>query len=128
MKNPHQTFKRLLRKSKRGSLGYPIATVAFYGPDNKNATKVVVGIFESEGGGVDPMKKWFSEEIDVRKDADIGEEITEFIRSYEVRTVKMVDGIMGCPHEEGPDYPEGESCPQCPYWKSRDRFSGTMLH
>jgi hypothetical protein len=35
----------------------------------------------------------------------------------------VTDGIIGCPHEEGTDYPEGASCPQCPYWAGRDRFT-----
>jgi hypothetical protein len=31
------------------------------------------------------------------------------------------------PHEERIDYPEGEACPQCPFWAGRDRFAGTPL-
>lgn len=34
----------------------------------------------------------------------------------------MTDSILGCPHEEGIDYPEGGSCPQCPFWSGRDRW------
>ena len=26
---------------------------------------------------------------------------------------------MGCPHEEGEDFPEGEDCPFCPFWKGK---------
>lgn len=36
----------------------------------------------------------------------------------------MTDRIMGCPHEEGIDYPSGQSCPECAYWIGRERFSG----
>jgi hypothetical protein len=32
--------------------------------------------------------------------------------------------MLGCPHEEGIDYPEGEACPECPYWAGRDRPIG----
>ena len=39
---------------KKGARGYPIATVAYYGPDNKHASKVAVGIVPSEGA--DPEK------------------------------------------------------------------------
>jgi len=35
----------------------------------------------------------------------------------------MTDRIIGCPHEEGIDYPEGQKCAQCPLWASRDRFT-----
>jgi hypothetical protein len=37
-----------------------------------------------------------------------------------------VDRIIGCPHEEGIDYPEGTSCPECLYWEGRDRWTGQM--
>jgi hypothetical protein len=39
----------------------------------------------------------------------------------------MPEAIIGCPHEEGTDYPEGEACPQCPFWQGRDRFKGTYV-
>jgi hypothetical protein len=31
--------------------------------------------------------------------------------------------IVGCPHDEGIDYPDGEKCPQCSFWANRDRSS-----
>jgi hypothetical protein len=69
----------LPKKAERGFHGYPIATIAFYGPTDKLATKVA-------------------------------------------------DGIIGCPHEEGVDYPEGKYCPQCPYWAGRDRWTKERTH
>ncbi len=36
----------------------------------------------------------------------------------------MVDQIIGCLHEEGIDYPTGETCPESLFWKGRDRWSG----
>jgi hypothetical protein len=32
--------------------------------------------------------------------------------------------MPGCPHEEGVDYPEGEACPDCPFWAGRSRPIG----
>lgn len=29
------------------------------------------------------------------------------------------DGNIGCPHEEGEDFPSGEDCPFCPFWKGK---------
>ena len=48
--------KRLRKKAKRGLRGYPVATVALYGPDNTRATKLTVGIVLAEDaeGEVDP--------------------------------------------------------------------------
>jgi hypothetical protein len=36
--------KRLRKRAKRGLRGYPVATVALYGPDETRATKLTVGI------------------------------------------------------------------------------------
>ena len=67
--------------------------------------------------------RWFSETGDVRTDEAIAAAIVEYLRAHDVRTVAMSSGIIGCPHEEGIDYPEGEVCPACPYWAGRDRFA-----
>ena len=50
-----------------------------------------------------------------------------FFRQHGVKSVAMSDGLLGCPHEEGIDYPKGEACPQCPYWAGRDRFTGELI-
>jgi hypothetical protein len=39
-----RALNRLQKKAKRGMRGWPAATIAFYGPDAKRATKVAVGI------------------------------------------------------------------------------------
>jgi hypothetical protein len=31
----------------------------------------------------------------------------------------MSDGNMGCPHEEGEDFPEGGDCPFRPFWRGK---------
>ena len=104
--------------------GYPVATVAFYGSNDKLATKVVVSIILTENNEPDVLKRWFSEgDLDVRHDPAIGEQILAFLKPYAARSTVVTDGTIGCPHEEGTDYPEGASCPQCPYWAGRDRFT-----
>lgn len=119
--------KSLRKKAKRGFRGYPVATVALYGPDDKRASKVAVGIVEEESGKVTALERWFSEEDDVRREPAILQAILDFIRSHGVRSVVMTDRIIGCPHEEGADYPEGQKCPQCPFWATRDRWSGEVI-
>ena len=118
-----RAVKRVQKKAKKGFRGYPVATIAFYGPTAETATKVVVGIFRDEDGDADPLERWFSEESDIRVDTTVGEQIVAFIKAQEVRSVVVTDGIIGCPHEEGIDYPEGKSCPKCPYWAGRDRWT-----
>lgn len=118
----------LARKARRGFRGYPVATVAFYGPDDRRATKVAVGIVAADGAEPSPLERWVSTDSDVRSDPAIGVEILHFIEARGVKSVVMADRIIGCPHEEGTDYPEGQVCPQCPFWAHRDRWSGNVLH
>jgi hypothetical protein len=113
----------LQKKARKGFRGYPIATVAYYGPDDQFASKVAVGIILQEAGDVAALERWFSQDMDVRFDPTINRQIVDFIGRHGVKSVGMTRGIIGCPHEEGKDYPEGESCPQCPYWAGRDRWA-----
>ncbi len=124
-------FKRqspLKKKARRGFRGYPVATVAFYGPTDRRATKVAVGIVVAEGAEPAALERWLSDDTDVRTDSAVGHEILEFIETHGVRSVVMANRIIGCPHEEGIDYPDGKICPHCPFWARRDRWSGEGLH
>ena len=119
--------KALLKKARRGFHGYPVATVAYYGPDDRRASKVAVGIIMAEDEEAGELQRWFSEQGDVRRDAAVQRAILEFIRTWAVQSVAMGDGIMGCPHEEGIDYPDDEVCPQCPFWADRERPLGKIV-
>lgn len=120
--SPKAWSARLRRKWEGKGPGYPLATIAFYGPDNRYASKVVVGVKPREEGTISVLERWFADNLDVRRDPGIGREIQEFLRLHRVRSAVMAEGIIGCPHEEGVDYPEGEECPECPFWKGKDRF------
>jgi hypothetical protein len=117
------------KKSKQGFRGYPVATIALYGPTDKLATKIAVSIFRDDLHELHELRRWFSErpDADIRGDHKIEVEIREFLRKHAVQTVSTVYRIIGCPHEQGIDYPEGQSCPQCPFWAGRDRFTGEMI-
>jgi hypothetical protein len=83
-----------------------------------------VSVFLRESSDPDFLERWFSEgDIDVRQDLEISEQILAFLKPHAPRSTVMTEGIIGCPHEEGVDYPEGRSCPQCPYRAGRDRFT-----
>ena len=116
-----------LKKARRGFRGYPVATIAFYGPNDKNASKVAVGILTKENADPDILERWFAEDRDVRTDPAVAREILEFIQRHGAKSVVMTDHIIGCPHEEGLDYPEGEVCPQCPFWEHRNRWTGDVV-
>jgi hypothetical protein len=119
--------KAITKKAKKGFRGYPKATVALYGPTDKKATKLVVAILEQEDVDSEHIKKWFSEN-DIRHDFQAFDEAMNFIKEQEAKTVAMLDRIIGCPHEEGIDYPEDQSCPECPFWHGRNRWTGEMEH
>jgi hypothetical protein len=119
-------LKRLHKKARKGMRGWPVATIAFYGPNLSQATKVAVGIVPSENAEVKTMRDWKVERGDVRTDPGIAREILEFIQEQGALSVAMAGGIIGCPHQEGIDY-QGEWCPVCTFWHGRDRFTGKMI-
>jgi hypothetical protein len=124
---PQGKYKKTLTKRvRKGQKGYPLATVAFYGPDNTRASKVVCSIIAHEDADSELMRKWFTNG-DARTSETILGELLASIEERGARSVAMAETLLGCPHEEGIDYPRGESCPHCPYWKHRDRFSHERL-
>ena len=127
MKIKARSNNRLKKRARKGFRGFPIATVAFYGPDDRHANKLVIGIVRHEGAEPE-LRKWYSEDADIRSLPNIQAEIQTFIKQHGVLSVSMVDRIIGCPHEEAVDYPDGESCPKCPFWRNRDRFTGEMIN
>jgi hypothetical protein len=120
-------LKRLSKKAKKGMRGWPVATIAFYGPNLSQATKVAVGIVSSENEKPEQMRDWKVERGDIRADAGVARDILDFIEKEGARSVVMTDGIIGCPHQQGIDY-EGEWCPICEFWRGRDRFTGERVH
>jgi len=78
--NKHNEVKnrsksQLAKRAKRGFRGYPVATVAFYGPTAERASKCR-SIVLREGAEPDIMERWQSEEHDLRFDEEIGFEIS----------------------------------------------------
>jgi hypothetical protein len=110
-------------KSKQQKPQFPAATMAFYGPDDKRASKMVVAILRNADAELGPFRKWMSGTTDVRADERIGKEVEAFLKEHHVKQVVTTDRIIGCPHEEGEDYPEGMNCPHCSFWTNRDRFT-----
>ena len=117
-----------LEKRSHRKTGFPVGTIAYYGVDDKFASKVVVGIVLSEKhNDVAFIEKWFGTNTDVRFDPEIKASIVNFLEQHNVHRVGMVEKIIGCPHEEGIDYPENEKCPHCPFWANRDRWTDAII-
>jgi len=66
--------KWLRKKAKQGARGYPVGTIAFYGPNDQRASKVAVSVIPYEGA--EPkLRRWFAESNDVRADEIVLAEI-----------------------------------------------------
>ncbi len=96
-------------EAKHGGTGeqvkYPIGTVTFCGPDDKTTTKLAATVIVS--ANAEPMRKrWVG--TDVTTSLKVQTELQEFFQQHGVQSVAMSEGNMGCPHEEGEDFPVGE--------------------
>jgi len=95
---------------------YPIGTVALYGPDDKTTTKIAAGVIT--GPTAEPIiERWVATEVTTNP--KIQNQIKEFFMKNGVETVIATSGNMDCPHEEGEDFPDGDDCPFCPFWKGK---------
>ncbi len=119
--------KKMANKARKGFRGYPVATIAYYGPTDKMAIKVTVGIIAFAGAEPDPLRSWLSNG-EIRNDSTVTEAILLYLEEQNIVSVAAVDRVIGCPHQEGIDYPDGETCPECTFWKGRDRWSGDQIH
>jgi hypothetical protein len=104
------------RRKKQKPSQYPIGTVAMYGPDDKTTTKIAAGVILHDGANP-IMKRWVA--TDVTTNPKVQQELNDFFLQHGVKEVAMTEGNMGCPHEEGLDFPHGEDCPFCPFWKGK---------
>ncbi len=95
---------------------FPLGTIAHYGPDDKQTTKIVAAVFLHSTA--EPILRRFVGSK-VKEQPKVQLEIVEFFSSYQVKQTGFVDGNIGCPHEEGEDFPVGEDCPFCPFWAGK---------
>jgi hypothetical protein len=100
MKLGWQPRKWLDKKNKLGFRGYPVGTVAFYGPDDQHASKVAVAVIVAPDTEPAALQRWFAESGDVRN-AAIFEEIALFLRGHKVHTVCYNQGNDGVPARRG---------------------------
>ena len=100
--------------SKSNKLRYPAGVVAMYGPNDKTVTMLVATTYLHKTAK--PIqRKWVA--TDVTTNPKVQQEMKDFFLQHGVKQVAMSQGNMGCPHEEGEDFPHGEDCPFCPFWR-----------
>ena len=112
-----------MRNFKGNTSRYPLGTLIAYGPTRARATKFVGSVIAAPDSEPVALKRWFVSKGDIRNDAEIAEEITAFFKAHKTRETIIGDRILGCPHEEGVDYPLGKTCPECQFWAETDRFT-----
>ena len=79
-----------------------------YGPDDKTTTKIAAGVILHDGA--EPiMKRWVA--TDVTTNPKVQQEMKDFFLQHGVKQVAMSEGNMGCPHEEGEDFPARRGLP-----------------
>lgn len=115
MANMDRFFKVKYRGT--GFKRYPIGTVAYYGPDDKTPVKAIACIIKGDGEEASSVKKWMSSNVANSK--RIQKEIGEFLIESKAKTIIITENTIGCVHEEGKDYKEGDDCPFCPFWKGK---------
>ena len=82
----------------------------------------------AQGAEVIGLRRWLSKDQgNIRAENQVAEKVLAFITEAAAISVVMADRIIGCPHEEGIDY-QGPTCPFCPFWAGRDRWTGKRLH
>jgi hypothetical protein len=79
--------------------------VALYGPDERTTTKIAAGVFTSPTAQL-IIRRWVA--TDVTTNPKVQREMAEFFEQHGVKSVAASSGNMGCPHEEGMDFPEAE--------------------
>jgi len=92
-----------------GFRGYPIGRVAYYGPNDKKATKAVAAMIRNYVEEVSVMRKWMSS--DAIHDGKVREEISVFLGEDGVKSVTVTESPIGCIHEEDIDFLGGKLSP-----------------
>lgn len=99
-----------------GESEFPVGAVILRGPDKTTTTLVAATVIVDEDE--EPIeRRWVGS--GVKEDSRVIAEIRQFFATYCVNSVVMLRENVGCPHDEGRDYPVGEDCPFCPAWKGK---------
>lgn len=104
---------------------YPLGVLVAFGPDAERATKYMATLIPSPDAAPTKVERWYIANGDIRDDANIAEEVEEFFTAVKAAGRSVPEGIKGCPHDEGIDYPLGGICRECKYWATIERTRRT---
>ena len=106
---------------------YPLGVLVAFGPDAERATKYMATLIPSPDAAPTKVERWYIANGDIRDDANIAEEVEEFFTAVKAAGRSVPEGIKGCPHDEGIDYPLGGICRECKYWATIERTRRTSV-
>ena len=107
---------------------YPVVSLnfgLFYSSSNTPDSGRLAAAVILHDGAEPIMKRWVA--TDVTTNPKVQQEMKDFFLQHGVKSVAMSQGNMGCPHEEGEDFPHGEDCPFCPFWKGKQGSSAELF-
>ena len=100
---------------------YPLGVLVAFGPDAERATKYMATLIPSPDAAPTRVGRWCIDGEDIRDDANIAEEVEKFFVEGAAAGRFVPEGIKGCPHDEGIDFPLGGVCRECKYWANVER-------
>jgi len=89
--NLDKSTKRIAKRVKKGFMGYPQISLAYFGQSANCATEVVVGFISEEGASA--QEQTFSSKGDARKDETIQTTLLKIIERADAKTVLEVAGV-----------------------------------
>jgi hypothetical protein len=89
--NLDKAKKRIAKQIKKGFDGYPVVTLAYFGPTAELATEVVISFVLAAGEA--PQEQRFVSKQDVREDETIQSVLIKIIDRAEAKTVSEVPGV-----------------------------------
>jgi hypothetical protein len=106
-----------LKKAIKEKKNFPIGILVHFGPDSETITKTVAVVVQRKNATLS-IKSWNTP--DISSNPKIAKDIGNYFKQNLVEEILMTDGVAGCPHDEGVDYPRGSDCPHCPYWSETE--------
>jgi hypothetical protein len=90
--NLDKARKRIAKKIKMGSHGYPEMTIAYHGANSELASEVTIQFVLEEGA--ETQVETFRSKGDAREDEVIQSSIVKMIERSSVKTLIQIDGVM----------------------------------
>lgn len=89
--NVEKAKKRIAKQIRKGSNGYPMLEIEYFGKDSNCATEVTISLALEQGA--EPQAQKFVSETDVREDETIQSTIVKIIERVGANTVSETEGV-----------------------------------